>query len=187
MVNSYLTQNDVANYGNELLDMSQRAAMHAVAPILQNLEQQNAALQAQVARRRVLDNQVAELVPDYRTIDRNPAWHQWLLGADLLSGRIRQQLLNEAIQAGDVSRVKAIFDRFRQQGGQSVGGSRAPSRFRSANSDKPFYSRADITRSYEAHRRGAYNGREDDWNAIEQDLFAAQREGRIEQKPYFTK
>jgi hypothetical protein len=177
----YLTYQDEQNYGRDLLDFSQRAALHSVAPILQRQEQLIADLQARQARdrRRVLDSQVAELVPDYRSIDRNPAWHQWLLGADLLSGRIRQQLLNEAIQAGDASRVKAIFDRFRQQGGQSTGST--------ASTGQPFYTRADITRLYDAHRRGAYNGREDDWAKIEADIFAGMREGRVEQKPYFTK
>ena len=42
----YLTEQDVQNYGNELIDVTQRAALHAVAPQLQELEQQNAELQA---------------------------------------------------------------------------------------------------------------------------------------------
>jgi len=34
---SYLTQEDVQNFGHELVDFSQRAAVHAVAPHLQEL------------------------------------------------------------------------------------------------------------------------------------------------------
>jgi hypothetical protein len=123
----FLNQRDVDEYGNELLDVSQRAALQAVSPMIEQLQQQNAQLAGQVARdrRRALDEKVAQLVPDYREVDRDP---NWLLGIDLLSGRMRQQLLNEAIAASDHRRVKGIFDRFRSQG-QSSGttGSRTTS------------------------------------------------------------
>jgi hypothetical protein len=99
----YLTQDDVENYGPELIDVTQRAALQAVAPHLQNLESQNAQLQQRLAveSRRRLDQQIAAAVPDYQEVDRNPAWHRWLLGIDHLSGRVRQTLLNEAIAVGD--------------------------------------------------------------------------------------
>jgi hypothetical protein len=61
MSSSYLTQNDVDNYGHELIDVTQRAALQAVAPHLQSLEQQNAALQRRLAIevRRRLDDQIS--------------------------------------------------------------------------------------------------------------------------------
>jgi hypothetical protein len=49
------------------------------------------------------------------------------------------------------------------------------------------YTNEDIKRLYEAHRKGAYNGREDDWARTEADIFAAQREGRVQATPYFSK
>jgi hypothetical protein len=66
MSTSYLTREDVDNYGSELVDFAQRAAVHAVAPHLQNLRQQNAALQQRLAQeaRRNLDQRVAAAVPD---------------------------------------------------------------------------------------------------------------------------
>jgi hypothetical protein len=75
---NYLTQNDVDNYGHDLLDVSQRAALHAVAPHLQNLQQQNAKLRQRLAKeaRHRLDQQVEQMVPDFREIDRNPRWHR---------------------------------------------------------------------------------------------------------------
>jgi hypothetical protein len=157
-MSNYLTQDDEMNYGRELVDFSQRAALHALGPTLQQLQQQNADLQQQVAhdRRRVLDEKVARLVPDYRTIDRDPAWHRWLLEVDMLSGRPRQQLLDEAKASGNARQVEAIFNGFRNHG-QSAGGDRAP-RGRSSTSGKPFYTRDQITRLYEQHRRGAFGG-----------------------------
>ncbi len=62
-------------------DFAQRAALHAVAPHLQASEQQNLELQNRLAReaRHRLDQQVERAVPNYREIDQDPRWHQWLL------------------------------------------------------------------------------------------------------------
>jgi hypothetical protein len=187
-MSNYLTAEDQANYGHELLDMSQRAAFHALAPTLQQLQQQNANLQQQVARdrRRRLDQEVEQLVPDFRQVDRMPEWHQWLLGTDMLSGRVRQQLLNEAISSGNAQQVRAIFDRFRNQG-QSGGGTGSRTSSSRRSTGKNFYTHDDIKRLYEQHRKGFYVNREDAWARQEADIFAAMREGRVEQKPYLTK
>ena len=85
---NYLTNEDVQNYGPELISVTQRAALTAVAPHLQNLESQNAQLQQRLAveARRRLDDQIARAVPAWQEIDKNPAWHRWLLGIDSLSG-----------------------------------------------------------------------------------------------------
>jgi hypothetical protein len=66
MTTMYLNQNDYDNYGGELLDVTQRAALQAVSPYIQNLQQQNADLRYQQAReqRRRLDAQVAAAVPN---------------------------------------------------------------------------------------------------------------------------
>jgi hypothetical protein len=206
---SYLTQEDVQNYGNELIDVTQRAALHAIAPHLQALEQQNAELQARLAKdtRRILDQQVEMAVPDYRNIDRDPRWHRWLLGIDVLSGRVRQQLLNEAISAAQAPRVISFFRGFLNEEAatghnDSAQTSRqpaaprepavdlsslaAPGRARPATggdaslpSDRPIYTRAQIRDLYSAHRKGAYVGREAEWNRQDADIIAAGREGRI--------
>jgi hypothetical protein len=185
---NYLTSDDERNFGGALLDVAQRAALEVVAPHLRQLQTENADLRARQMResRRRLDEQVEAAIPDFREFDRDPRWHKWLLGIDLMSGRVRQQLLNEAIDSSDATRVRKFFDDFRRQAGQSTSTS-APGHTRSASSGKNFYSRDDITRLYEMHRKGAFTGREAEWNRIEQDIFAAQREGRIEQRAYMTK
>jgi hypothetical protein len=185
---SYLTQNDVDNYGSDLLDVSQRAALQAVAPHLQDLQQQNVHLQRQLAKeaRHRLDQAVERAVPDFREIDRNPRWHRWLLGIDALTGKVRQLLLNDAVASGSVSRVKAFFNGFKAEEADQA---RAPSgSSRQARSfGKPTSTREQIGQLYEQHRKGAYTGREDEWNKIEADIFAAQREGRVQGPPYLTK
>jgi hypothetical protein len=114
MTQQYLTQQDVNDYGAELLDVSQRAALNVISPYLQQLQADNADLRARQARdaRRALDERVAKAVPNYKDFDRDSRWHSWLSGIDLMSGRMRQQLLDEAIQAGDTRRVVGFFKKF---------------------------------------------------------------------------
>jgi hypothetical protein len=193
---NWLTQRDLEAYGGDLLDVSQRAAMQAVAPHLQGLQQDNADLRARLAReqRHRLDQQVEAAVPNYREIDRDERWHQWLLTPDPLSGRPRQLLLNAAIDAGDASRVLAFFRGFQQQHGQVADDTSTATtlgaplrRTRSSRSNLPTYTPEMIKQLYEAHRKGAYAGREDEWRRQESDIFAAQREGRVAMNPYVTK
>jgi len=206
---SYLTDQDVADYGHELIDVTQRAALTAVAPHLQEVEQQNAALRKQLAieARRRMDQAVELGVPNYKEIDRNPRWHRWLLGVDVLSGRVRQQLLNDAISGGSAPRVISFFKGFLQEEAATghiepaqqapatsvpreaavpLASLAAPGRARPATGgdtgvppDKPIYTRAQIAQLYRMHQKGAYTGREAEWARQDADIIAAGREGRI--------
>jgi hypothetical protein len=206
---SYLTQDDVNTYGTDLIDVSQRAALHALAPHLMSLEQQNEELRTRLAKeaRHSLDQAVELGVPNYREIDRDPRWHRWLLGIDVLSGRVRQQLLNEAISAAQAPRVISFFrgflneeaatghneaaQNFRQPAAPrepavDLLSLAAPGRARPATGgdaslppERPIYTRAQIRDLYTAHRKGAYVGREAEWARQDADIIAAGREGRI--------
>jgi hypothetical protein len=46
-------------------------------------------------------------------------------------------------------------------------------------SDKPTYTRAQVAQLYRMHQKGAYVGREAEWNRQDADIIAAGREGRI--------
>src|SRR5215472_9757198 len=108
---NYLTQRDVDDYGYEVLDLAQRAAMHAMTPELQRIEHQNAELRQQLAqdRRRGLYQTLDSSLSNWREIDNSPQWRRWLLVSDPLNGRSRQALLTEAIDRGDITRVLAFF------------------------------------------------------------------------------
>jgi hypothetical protein len=184
-MNSYITEQDVQNYGSELIDLTQRAAVQAVAPHLQNLQQQNAELQhrlAQEARHR-LDQQVERAVPNYREIDRDPAWHSWLLSIDALSGQQRQVLLNDAIAQGNAARVIGFFRGWQQQAadtGQAASSQQPPSRrMPTWSSGQRTYSRPEIAKLYRQHAMGAYRDREAEWARLEHDIIRASAEGRI--------
>ena len=124
-------------------------------------------------------------IPIYREVDRDPRWHQFLREIDPYTGQQRQALLIITIADGSESRIVALFKGFMQEAG--VGGAQpSPTRGHRA-SGKPTYTRETIGQLYEAHRKGAYAGREAEWARIEADIFAAQREGRVQGVPYLTK
>jgi hypothetical protein len=204
----YLTPADEQNYGPELIELTQRAALQVVQPKLMQLEAENAELRRRQAgeQRRILDQQVEIAVPDFREVDRNPRWHRWLLGIDVLSGRVRQQLLNEAISAGAAPRVISFFNGFKQEEAAtghsgpgaapqlanaprdaaislvslaSPGRRPATGGETSLPPEKPIYTRAQIAQLYRQHQKGAFVGREAEWNRLELDFIAAANEGRI--------
>lgn len=183
----WLNEQDVQNYGSELLDVSQRAALHALAPELQEIRQQNAELQRRLAQeqRHRLDQAVERALPDFRDRDRDPNWHRWLLGIDALSGEVRQRLLNAAVQRGDTTAVLAFFKSYEREAGGTQPSAAAPGRARSAPSGKQIYTRDMIGQLYERHRKGEFT--EAAWSRIEQDIFDAQKEGRVQSLPYLTK
>lgn len=49
----------------------------------------------------------------------------------------------------------------------------------SVPADKPVFTRAQVARFYDDVRRRVYEGRDDEKNRLEQQIFAAQREGRV--------
>jgi hypothetical protein len=196
-MSNYLTHEDVQNYGSELVAFSQRAALNAAAPHLQNLEQQNLELQRRLAieARRNLDQRVEAAVPDFREIDRDPDWHRYLLGVETYSGRVRQVLLNDAIAAGDASRVIQFFRGFRreeQNSGQPHGHASASAQHRQrragasqASSGGPIYDNASIKQMYENRRKGMYD--DATWARLESDLAAAFKENRVASKLFLSK
>ena len=179
---AWLTTEDEQNYGRELLDVSQRAALHALAPTLQQIQEDNAQLRQRLAQeqRHRLDQQIEHALPDFRERDRDPRWHTWLRGIDNLSGRVRQQLLNEATASGNADRVLAFFRSFQREAGNTSAASASPGRTRSAPaSNKPIYTRAQVKELYARHQRGEFAGQEAEWNRLEYDLVKASGEGRI--------
>jgi hypothetical protein len=176
---AWLTQKDVDDYGHDVLDLAQRAALHAVSPDLARLEHQNEALSRQLAaeQRRGLYQTLDAQLPNWKEIDASPQWRQWLLFSDPLNGRPRQSLLNEAIAQGNATRVLSFFRGYLAEAGQSPQPQHAPS----APTSKRTYTRADITRYSDLYRRGRIS--EADYAKLSADIHAAIGENRIADPP----
>jgi hypothetical protein len=178
---AWLTQKDVEDYGHDVLDLAQRAALHAVSPDLARLEHQNEALSRQLAaeQRRGLYQTLDAQLPSWREIDNSPQWRQWLLFSDPYNKRPRQALLNEAIAKGDATRVLSFFRGYLAEAGQSP--QRQPPQAGTIGGGGRVYTRADITRYSDAYRRGRIS--EADYQKISADIHAAIGEGRISNPP----
>jgi hypothetical protein len=120
MVAPYLTYEDERNFGPEILDVAQRAARQAMAPAMERLEQENEELREGLQRtvKSSIDRELDAAVPNWRQVNQDVRWFQWLADYDVYSGYKRQDLLNDATAKGDAGRVIAIFRGFLAAAGQ---------------------------------------------------------------------
>tara|TARA_R100000656_G_scaffold95694_2_gene69514 strand:- start:59 stop:1066 length:1008 start_codon:yes stop_codon:yes gene_type:complete len=132
-------------------------------------------------------------VPNWREINDNPAFQAWLLEIDPLSGMARQMFLEDAQRNFDARRTAGFFTSW--PGGTSTAQNTgsptanelerqvAPGKGRSGptptSGEAKTYTKKDITKFFDDVRFGKFKGKEQERDTIEQDIFAAQREGRI--------
>lgn len=89
---------------------------------------QSMGMAAQIGKERTLD----ALVPDWREVEGQQAWHDWLAEVDPLSGAPRQAFLADAYTQGDMRRVAEIIARYRSGGSGPGAGAAAASGGQSA-------------------------------------------------------
>jgi hypothetical protein len=172
-----VTEQDHENYGSELIAMTKRAAVEALAPELHQLRAENQRLRGMAQRsqhaeiERVLDARV----PSWRDIDADPRFAEWLAMPDDYSGGIRSQLMRNAVQAGDAGRVIAFYRGFQQGAGQPQ--YRSYRSRRSPATGGNIYTRRQIADLYERRRKGEIGDAA--WAKWEAEIFAAANQGRI--------
>jgi hypothetical protein len=165
-----------------------------VVPQVQAVAQQQA-----VSSEQRFWSDLTSAVSNWREVNDNPAFQAWLLETDPLTGITRQTYLEDAQRALDARRVSAFFRTWLESTGQAVaqpqGSAPAstnsqlekqvtPGRARNAGTPQTskgkVYTPADITKFFNDVRSGKYKGREQERDRIERDIFAAQREDRIQ-------
>jgi hypothetical protein len=170
----YLTIDDERNFGPELLDVATRAARQAMAPELQQLHDENLAMQNQLNAntKARIDRELDAAIPNWREINNSESFHAWLLSRDTYSGVVRDRLLKAAAAAGDAQRVINFF-----RGFIAAGNVPANTAARSATPSGKVYTRGQITQMASMRRRGEIGDAE--WMRWEHEIIAAGREGRI--------
>lgn len=208
---SLLTPEEIADYGPDFLTVVGKKAREELAPILKQYQDHIANLEAQlgnvaqVTAQTQTDKMKATMdsqLPDWRKLNTDPAFLDWLSLPDPYSGVIRHDMLKAAYSQGDAPRTLAFFKGFLAQeaavapaqGEPDKGTTRvpkvpladlaAPGRAKTAATDstpaeKPFITRDQISMFYADVAAGKYRGRDADKKATEEQIFAAQREGRI--------
>lgn len=140
-------------------------------------------------------------VPNWREVNDTQDFQSWLLQTDPLTGITRQTYLEDAQRALDAPRVAAFFSTWLKSTGKAVAQSDgsapavapatselekqvAPGRARNTGAPQSnkgkTYTPEDIRKFFNDVRAGRYKGREQERDRIERDIFAAQRENRIQ-------
>jgi hypothetical protein len=207
----FVTPEDRQNYGDELLDLVARGARQAVEPELNELKQTADSLRQQLTKagQQGVVEALNRALPNWRDINQDPRFKNWLRLRDIYSGGVRQALLNAAFQAADAPRVVAFFQGFvtdeaatghaelnppapqqpnaapARQPAVPLSSLAAPGRARPASgnssmpADKPIFTRIQISKFYSDVRKGVYAGREAEKDRQEKEIFSAQRDGRV--------
>jgi len=112
-------------------------------------------------------------VPNYREIDRDPRWLEWLTRPDPLSGYPRQRLLDDAIVQGNAARVIAFFRGFQRE----AAAGHHEQRPQQAAGGKPVYLHSQIKELAAQRRRGQID--DATWAAWQKELVTVAKEGRV--------
>lgn len=112
--NNLITDEDRSNYGDELLDLTRRAALAAVAPELQQLRADNQRLTQQVSTtsKRELFSALDVAIPNWRVINKSVQFKSWLALPNIYTQQARGKMLNEAVNGAQAPRVIALFKDF---------------------------------------------------------------------------
>lgn len=205
---SSITEKDREDFGEDTIDMMQRAARASVEAELNSLRDTIASLQTQVLpkvnameTRQALTaeemyfNRLAARVPDWEQINADARFHAWLLEIDPLTLTTKQAYLEQAHNDMNVEKVANFFLTWKN--GLSAPAAQTTSivppktdelskqiapgagRNGSPPADPVTYTTSFIAKFYDDVRKGLYRGREGERAQLEQAIFSAQREGRI--------
>ncbi|MBP6581911.1 MAG: hypothetical protein KA204_00315 [Chromatiaceae bacterium] len=190
----YVTDEDVANYGDDYIDVHRRITLDTV----RDLKTELATLKAQLERTGEqvgtvsFETKLAQAVPDFETINSNPEWVGWLNEVDPILRGPRRLVAQAAYARGDVEAVKAYVDLWKQLHAQPVTEPKAdrqqelrrqvqPSRTTAsapATSAK-LYSMAQATEVFDKMQRLVAQGRIEEANRLDAEISAAYNEGRV--------
>lgn len=204
-----ITPEEENDYGSEFLKVVGKKAREELLPMIKQYEAKIAQLEGQLqgvggkiahdARQQMLSS-LDEKIPNWRDINREETFLQWLQLPDTYSGAIRHELLKAAYERNDAPRVAAFFTGFLAEEAAvapamgetgrstpakpSLDQFAAPGRAKSAAAttapaEKPSFTRAQIAKFYADAASGKFRGREAERDRLEKQIFDAQREGRI--------
>ena len=137
---------------------------------------------AAVKKSQDFQTRLTDVVGDALEIDKDPAFRQWLANIDSDSGHTRIELARAAKANDDVRRVASFYQDWLAEQGRADPREEmiSPNRAADVGSSQPtgrMWQRGEIKSFYQAKREGKIA--KDEVSRIEQDIFAAQREGRI--------
>ncbi len=206
-----VTPEEISDYGEDFLKVVGKRAREEMAPIVNGYQAEIADLKKKLegftgfvqqdSHQKLLSN-LDDKLPNWREMNTNEEFLDWLRLPDPYSGAIRHDMLKAAYAQGDAHRVLAFFNGFlAEEAVVAPAGAEpdasvtkvpkvplaslaAPGRAKTAASasapaEKPIFTRAQIAMFYADVASGKYRGRDVEKNKAEGMIFEAQREGRI--------
>lgn len=204
-ITDVFSQEDIDVLGEGTVTSVQKAINTAVGAATQPLQTELLAMkkaerdrlrsQAEVNRSQAYNsfsNRLAELVPDYPTINVDAGFIKWLREQSPYSGAQRLTHFHQAEQAGDVERVAQFFVEYKQllnQGPQLLeqsvtpagqgGGGAAPRTNIPQQPGEKIFSMAFINQFYDDDIAGKYKGREALREKLDAEIDQALQDGRV--------
>jgi len=208
-----ITEQDIEDYGDSI-DVMRRVSKEEsnvsngrIAQLEQTIQQLKSNFDGVAPRVEQLSqqqNQSAEHsfwsalesnVPDWKDINIDPEFQNWLLSIDPLTGISRQTYLEDAQSNFDVQRVSNFFSTWGENNGKpraqkekadsqvqlekQVAPGKGKSTGTPTSTGDQTYAPSDISQFYNDIKHGKYKGQDKERARIERDIFAAQRDGRI--------
>lgn len=197
---------DVENFGADMIEMVKRYADQTYQALAAQLGKKAAEIETRIAAleqtlhgvsaktESTLEQQfyaaLDAQVPDWRQINEDRRWLEWLGQVDPVYGATRQAALDHAHQSLDVRRVTAVFKAFREQFPAQVQSSledqvapvatAGPSaRALPDSAAKPVLSPKFVEKFFSDVGKNKYAGREAEMRRIEAEINSAAAEGRI--------
>lgn len=130
-------------------------------------------------RKQSFQDVLRDRVPNWESINAEPGWLEWLGEADPLTGRTRQELLDEAANSLDAKRVAAFFLEYqrlakandpREQLQRQVAPGKSKGTVEPRERRK--FSETDYERLMTEVRQGKWRGREKELEAREREIWA---------------
>lgn len=206
-----ITPEEANDYGEDFLKVVGKKAREELAPVINSYKAEIDRLKKQLegvsgvfqqdAQKKLLSS-LDDKLPNWRQMNTDQQFLDWLSLPDPYSGAIRHDMLKAAYAQGDAHRVLAFFNGFLAEEAAvapanaepEIGTTTvpkvplqnlaAPGRAKTAAAstapaEKPFFTRAQIAAFYADVAAGKFRGRDADKNKAEAEIFSAQREGRI--------
>ena len=191
----YVSDEDVANYGEDFVDIQRRITLDATRELRKQVEELKTQLAQQGSQVQSVsfEARLLKAVPDFEQINADPAWIEWLNEVDPLLRGPRRAIAQQAYLRGDVEAVKSYVDLWRksqapaqpapavsrqQELQRQVQPSRATTSAPSSGAKKT-YTLGEAEALFNRIQNLTAQGRIDEAKRLDAEISAAYAEGRI--------
>lgn len=192
----YVSDEDVANYGEDFVDIQRRITLDATRDLRKQVEDLKAQLAQQGSQVQSVsfETRLLQEIPDFREVNNDPSWIAWLNEVDPLLRGPRRAIAQQAFVAGDVEAVKSYVDLWRK--GQTTKPAAQPPISREqelqrqvqpsratasapASGGKKTYTMGEAEALFNRIQHLTAQGRIDEAKRLDAEISAAYAEGRI--------